>query len=187
MRSCAAASSSASILASRTRCSSRWRRRSSKRYAQAEERLVVPHISVVCGCYNEEENVADLHEQVAKVIDSLEGYTFELILIDNASTDKTVERLREIVAKDPRVRVIVNARNFGHIRSPYYALMQGEGDCTIAMASDLQDPPELIREFVKKWEEGYKIVAAIKTGTSESRVMWIFRTIYYRLVSRLAS
>ncbi|MDB4945566.1 MAG: hypothetical protein JWP97_5100 [Labilithrix sp.] len=148
----------------------------------------MPHISVVTGCFNEEGNVRDLYEQVRDVIEALPGgYTFELLFIDNASTDATVARLRELVEQDPRVRVIVNARNFGHIRSPYYALLQGEGDVTVAMASDLQDPPALITEFVKKWEEGYKIVAAVKTGAAESSVMYFFRSIYYRLVTRLAS
>lgn len=147
----------------------------------------MPHISVVSGCYNEEDNVGELHERVAKAIESLgEKYTWELLLIDNASTDKTVERIREIVKKDDRVRAIVNARNFGHIRSPYHALLQSEGDITIAMASDLQDPPEMIPDFVKKWEEGFKIVAAIKTDTAESKLLWLFRTIYYRTVKRLA-
>ncbi len=147
----------------------------------------MPHISVVAGCYNEEGNVDDLYEQVKAAIETLPGYTFELILIDNASTDATVERLRALAARDTRVKVIVNARNFGHIRSPYYALLQSEGDLTIAMASDLQDPPELIPEFVKKWEEGYKVVAAIKTDTAESKLMWLLRTFYYRLIGRLAN
>lgn len=148
----------------------------------------MPHISVVSGCYNEEDNVGELFDRVKAAVEGLgEKYTFELVLIDNASTDRTVERIKELVKKDDRVRAIVNARNFGHIRSPYYALLQSEGDITIAMASDLQDPPELIPEFVKKWEEGFKIVAAIKTDTSESKVLWLFRSIYYRTVKRLAN
>lgn len=148
----------------------------------------MPHLSIVSGCFNEEANVGDLYEQVRDVVESLEGdYTFELVFIDNASTDATVARLRELVERDPRVRVIVNARNFGHIRSPYYALLQSEGDATIAMASDLQDPPALIRDFVKKWEEGFKIVAAIKTDSSESAIMYALRSMYYKLVTRLAS
>jgi glycosyltransferase involved in cell wall biosynthesis len=98
-----------------------------------------------------------------------------------------VARLRELAARDERVRVIVNARNFGHIRSPYYALLQGEGDLTVFMASDLQDPPALIPALVKKWEEGFKIVAAIKTGAAESRLMYLLRSAYYRAVSRLAN
>jgi glycosyltransferase involved in cell wall biosynthesis len=146
----------------------------------------MPHISVVAGCFNEEANVGDLYDQVKAAIDTLPGYTFELLLIDNASTDATVERIRELVEKDDRVRAIVNARNFGHIRSPYYALLQSEGDVTIAMASDLQDPPSLIPEFVKKWEEGYKIVAAIKTDAAESGLMYFLRSLYYRLATRIA-
>lgn len=147
----------------------------------------MPHISVVSGCYNEEDNVAELHARVKAAVESLDGYTFELLLIDNASTDGTVARIRELAAQDDRVRAIVNARNFGHIRSPYYALLQSEGDITIAMASDLQDPPELIPELVKKWEEGFKIVAAIKTGTKESKILWLLRSFYYRTVRRLAN
>lgn len=146
----------------------------------------MPHVSVVTGCYNEEANVADLYDQVKAAIESLPGYTFELIFIDNASKDDTVARLRELTKRDARVRAIVNARNFGHIRSPYYALLQSQGDVTIAMASDLQDPPSLIPEFIKKWEEGYKIVAAVKTSSHESKVMYLFRSLYYRLIKRMA-
>jgi len=148
----------------------------------------MPHISVVSGCYNEEDNVEELHARVTKAFESLGGrYTFEMILIDNASTDATVARLRALIAKDDRVRVIVNARNFGHIRSPYYGLLQSQGDATIFMASDLQDPPELIPDFLKKWEEGFKIVAAIKTETQTSKVLWLGRTLYYRLLRRLSN
>ena len=148
----------------------------------------MPHISVVAGCYNEEENVDDLYEQVKTVIETeCPGYTFELLLIDNHSTDKTVERIRAIAAKDDRVRAIVNARNFGHIRSPYYGLLQSEGDVTIAMASDLQDPPALIPQFVKKWEEGFKVVAAVKTSSHESKVMYLIRSIYYRTIKKMAN
>jgi glycosyltransferase involved in cell wall biosynthesis len=149
-------------------------------------RAAMPQLSVVTPCYNEEENVADLYEQLKVVLEALPGYTFEIIFIDNASVDRTVPRLRELAARDPRVRVIVNARNFGHIRSPYYALLQGTGDAVIQMASDLQDPPALIVEFVKKWEEGFKVVAAIKTQSEESRLMYAIRTLYYRLVTRMA-
>src|SRR5262245_61405397 len=142
----------------------------------------MPHVSVVTGCFNEEANVGDLYELVKAAIESVSGaYTWEIIFIDNASVDGTVARLRELAAKDERVKVIVNARNFGHIRSPYYALLQSEGDVTIAMASDLQDPPSLIPELIKKWEEGYKIVAAVKTASKESWLMYQLRSFYYRL------
>jgi glycosyltransferase involved in cell wall biosynthesis len=146
----------------------------------------MPQLSVVTPCYNEEENVADLYEQVKAVIEGLPGYTYEHIFIDNASVDHTVDRLRELAARDTRVKVIVNARNFGHIRSPYYALLQGTGDAVILMAADLQDPPPLLVEFVKKWEEGFKIVAAIKTQSEESSVMYAIRSLYYRIVTRMA-
>jgi glycosyltransferase involved in cell wall biosynthesis len=146
----------------------------------------MPHLSIVTPCYNEEANVADLFAQVKAVLEGLAGYTYEHIFIDNASTDATVARLRELVAQDARVRVIVNARNFGHIRSPYYALLQGTGDAVILMAADLQDPPPVLLEFVKKWEEGFKIVAGVKTSSEESRLMYAIRTLYYRTVTSLA-
>ena len=146
----------------------------------------MPHLSVVSPCYNEEDNVVDLYEQVRAVLEGLQGYTFEFIFIDNASVDGTVARLKELAARDERVRVIVNARNFGHIRSPYYALLQGTGDAVIQMASDLQDPPTLLVDFVKKWEEGSKVVAAIKTQSEESWLMYMIRSVYYKLISRIA-
>jgi glycosyltransferase involved in cell wall biosynthesis len=146
----------------------------------------MPHISVVTGCFNEEDNVERLYEEVKGEIEKLSGYTFELLFIDNASVDDTVPRLRKLAARDSRVRVIVNARNFGHIRSPYYALLQSDGDIAIGMASDLQEPPALIPEFIKKWEEGYKIVAGVKTSSAESKLMYLVRSAYYRLVKRLS-
>jgi glycosyltransferase involved in cell wall biosynthesis len=145
------------------------------------------YLSIVTPCYNEEANVVDLYEQVKRVVEAMPGYTYEHLFIDNASTDATVARLRELVVRDNRVRVIVNARNFGHIRSPYYALMQAEGDAAILIAADLQDPPPVIAEFVKKWEEGHLVVAGIKTQSHEARLMYAIRTLYYRLVARLAN
>ncbi|HVJ94463.1 MAG TPA: glycosyltransferase family 2 protein [Labilithrix sp.] len=146
----------------------------------------MPHISVVTGCFNEAENVERLYEEVKSEIEKLANYTFEIIFIDNCSTDDTVRRLRELAKRDSRVRVIVNARNFGHIRSPYYALLQSDGDVTIGMASDLQEPPALIPEFIKKWEEGYKIVAGVKTSSDESFLMYLVRSTYYRFVKKLS-
>src|ERR1700760_3831155 len=119
-------------------------------------------ISVVSGCYNEEENVRECYEQVKKVFQEIGRYRYEHIFIDNASKDRTVAILREIAAQDKNVKVIVNARNFGHIRSPHHAMLQAKGDAIISVVSDLQDPPELIKEFLKKWEEGYKVVIAVK-------------------------
>jgi glycosyltransferase involved in cell wall biosynthesis len=143
-------------------------------------------ISVVSGCYNEEENVQELYAQLCAVFSELPAYNFEIIFIDNASSDKTVPLLREIARTDKRVKIIVNARNFGGVRSGYHGLMQARGDAVVGMAADLQDPPGLIKEFVAKWEEGYKIVLAVKTDSKESRLVYLLRTAYYSTVKRLA-
>jgi glycosyltransferase involved in cell wall biosynthesis len=143
-------------------------------------------ISVVAGCYNEQENVEELYAQVKAVFDELGRYEFEVIFIDNASSDNTVGVLRRLAASDRRVKVIVNARNFGAIRSGYYALTQAGGDAVVAMASDLQDPPALIKDFVAQWEQGYKVVLAIKTSTHESQLFHFVRSAYYKMVKRLS-
>jgi len=146
----------------------------------------VKKITVVTGCYNEEENVSELYSRVKAAFEALPAYEFEMIFIDNASTDKTVSILRTLAAADQRVKVIVNARNFGPVRSGYHALLQAEGDAVIGMASDLQDPPELIPSFVAEWEKGYKIVLAIKTDTNDSKLLHVIRGAYYKMVNRLA-
>jgi polyisoprenyl-phosphate glycosyltransferase len=147
----------------------------------------VKTITIVSGCYNEEENVRELYERIAQVfVAELPQYSYELILIDNSSTDKTVAVLREICREDRRVKVIVNTRNFGHVRSGYHAFLQARGDAVIAMASDLQDPPEMIPQFIKKWEEGYKIVLAQKTNSDESALFFLVRNTYYNLINRLS-
>ena len=144
-------------------------------------------ISVVAGCYNEEENVRELYERVCRVFrEELPEYAFEFILIDNASEDRTVEILKEIAREDKRVKIIVNNRNFGHIRSGYHALLQARGEAIVSMASDLEDPPELIPQFVRKWEEGYKIVLAQKRSSNEFAPFHMVRKLYYMIVSRLS-
>jgi len=147
----------------------------------------MPFVSVVSGCFNEEENVRELYERVVRTFEQdLPGYSFEFILIDNASTDNTVAVLKEIARHDPRLKIIVNNRNFGHIRSGYHAFLQARGEALIALASDLQDPPEMIPQFVRKWEEGFKIVLAQKTNSEESRLFRLVRNAYYDLVGRLS-
>lgn len=143
-------------------------------------------ISVVTPCFNEAENVDELHARLVLVRELLPQYRFEHIFIDNASTDDTVARIKVLIAKDPTVRLIVNARNFGHIRSPYYGILQSSGDAVVCMASDLQDPPELIPEMVRAWESGFRVVAGVKQESRESRAMWLMRTAYYRLVRKMA-
>ncbi len=144
-------------------------------------------VSVVAGCYNEEGNVRELYERVCRVFsEQLPEYAFELILIDNASEDGTVEILKNIARQDARLRVIVNNRNFGHIRSGYHALLQSRGEAVVLMASDLEDPPELIPQFLRKWEEGYKIVLAQKRSSDEFGPFQLVRKLYYAIVSKLS-
>ncbi len=142
-------------------------------------------ISIVTPCYNEEENVDELYQRIADVMSTL-PYEYEHIYIDNCSTDNTISKLKNIAANDKRVKLILNARNFGHIRSPYHALLQANGDACISIASDLQDPPEMIVEFIKKWEAGFKIVLAVKPKSEESRWMFLIRKTYYNLISSMS-
>ncbi len=143
-------------------------------------------ISVITPCYNEEDNVAEVYRQVKAVFDGLPQYDYEHLFIDNASTDGTVAILREIAREDRRVKVIVNARNFGHIRSPYHAVLQAKGDAVIGIVADLQDPPEMIKDFIAKWEEGYKVVLGIKEKSEESRLFFLLRGLYYKVLRRLS-
>ena len=143
-------------------------------------------ISIVSSAYNEEGNVRDLYEQVkAQMLQLADKYDYEQIVLDNASTDGTLAVLREIAAQDKRFKVIANARNFGHIRSPYYGILQGSGDAVIYLASDLQDPPSLIPQFVSAWEQGYKVVLAQKQTSKESFVFFAVRRVYYWLLNLL--
>jgi len=144
-------------------------------------------ISIVLPCFNEEGNVPDLYRRIIEVTQTLaDRYVFDLIFIDNCSTDNTLALLRELAVADSRVKVIVNARNFGHIRSPYHALLQAQGDAVIGMATDLQDPPELIPEFIAKWEAGYRIAVGVKTKSEESLVFYSLRSMYYSALRRLS-
>jgi len=143
-------------------------------------------ISILTPCYNEEENVEAVYQETKKVFDELNDYAYEHIFIDNASTDKTVQILRKIASVDKNVKIIVNTRNFGHIRSPYYGLLQATGNAVVVLVADLQDPPELIKTFIKKWEEGYKTVLGIRAKSEESFIMSLIRKFYYRLVKRLS-
>lgn len=143
-------------------------------------------ISVVTPCYNEEGNVEELYKTIKSIFAAMPQYRYEHIYIDNCSEDGTVEILRRIAREDLNVKVIVNSRNFGHIRSPFYGLIQAQGDAVILMASDFQDPPDLIPQFIEKWESGYKIVMGVKSGSKEPAIMYAIRSLYYRTVSQLS-
>jgi glycosyltransferase involved in cell wall biosynthesis len=144
-------------------------------------------LSIVSPCYNEELNVEELASRVRATMAKFPDYDYEHIFIDNASRDHTVAVLKQIAAEDGNVRIIVNARNFGHLRSPMHAMLQSSGDACVLLFSDLQDPPELIENFIAEWEKGIPIVLAIKNTSEESRLMYWCRTRYYKLLTRLAS
>ncbi len=143
-------------------------------------------ISVVTPCYNEEGNVREVYERVRAVMLKIGGYRYEHIFIDNASKDRTVAELREIATRDHNVKVIVNTRNFGHIRSPFHALCEASGDAVICLMSDLQDPPELLADMIREWEKGIPIVIAVKQDSDENPLMFWVRKQYYRIVNRLS-
>lgn len=142
-------------------------------------------LSVVTACFNEEANVLELYEAIRSVMLALPGLEdYEHIYIDNASTDATAALVKTLCAKDRRVKLIVNNRNFGHIRSPYHAVLQATGDAVIAMASDFQDPPSLIPELVSRWLDGAKVALCVKSQTRESALMAAVRRLYYDLNGR---
>ena len=143
------------------------------------------NISIVTPCFNEAENVEELYCRIQKTMEGI-NVNYEHIFIDNASTDETVNILKGLASKDNRVKIIINTRNFGHIRSPYYGLLQATGDAVISMASDLQDPPEKIPEFICKWEEGYKVVVGVKTSSQEPGLFYFLRGLYYRVLRSLS-
>ena len=143
-------------------------------------------ISVVTPCYNEEGNVREVYERVRKLMSELGRYRYEHIFIDNASHDGTFAILQEIAAADSNVKLIRNARNFGHIRSPMHAMFQACGDAVIVLMSDLQDPPEVLAELLAQWEAGMPIVIAVKRKSREAAPMFLARTLFYRLVNRLS-
>ena len=144
-------------------------------------------ISILTPCYNEEGNVEELYKQVKAQFEALKDkYTYEHIFIDNASQDKTVEILKGIAAKDKNVKIIVNASNFGHIRSPFHGLKQCYGDAVMLMVADLQDPPELIPEFLTKWEEGHKVVVGVKNKSKENPIMYGIRKLFYTMVRKMS-
>lgn len=144
-------------------------------------------ISIVTPCYNEEENVDEVYRQVKEVFKTLYGYRYEHIFIDNASTDSTVKKIKRIGKEDRNVKLIVNAGNFGALKSPYYGLMQTKGDAVIMLVADLQDPPVLIKTFIKKWEEGFKIVLGIKPKAKESALMLTVRKVYYNIMTKISN
>lgn len=145
-------------------------------------------ISILIPCYNEEENVGPMSEAIVNLFTTqLSNYDYELLFIDNHSTDKTRELLRGICSKNEHIKAIFNAKNFGQFNSPYYGILQTTGDCTISMVCDFQDPIELIPQYIKEWENGYKIVIGIKKSSKENPIMYKLRSIYYKVIKKFSN
>ena len=144
-------------------------------------------ISIVVPCYNEEENVEAMRNALVEMFGrDLPEYRYEILFIDNDSADRTREILRKLCKADKNVKAIFNAKNFGQFNSPYYAMLQTTGDCTVLMAADFQDPVEMIPRFVKEWENGYKIVIGIKKSSQENKIMYWLRSCYYKTIKKLS-
>ena len=143
-------------------------------------------ISVSTNCFNEVGNIRELYNRIRAVFEKHPEYDWEIVIADNRSTDGTRELLREIASEDKRFKVILNSNNFGHIRSPMNALFHTGGDAVVIMCSDLQDPPELIHDFLRKWEEGYQVVCGVKPESKENPLMFAVRRFYYWLLSRFS-
>jgi glycosyltransferase involved in cell wall biosynthesis len=145
-------------------------------------------ISIMVPCYNEEENVIPISEALVDMFaKDLPQYDYEILFIDNDSTDSTRVKLRAICEKNHKIKAIFNAKNFGQFNSPYYGILQTTGDCTIPVCADFQDPIELIPKLVAKWEEGFKIVCAVKTKSKENPIMYFLRSCYYKLIKKMSS
>lgn len=145
-------------------------------------------ISVMIPCYNEEENARPIYEAVRDELKkSCSNYDYEILFIDNKSTDRTREIIREICNEDKNVKAILNSKNFGQFNSPYYGIINTSGDCTITICADFQDPVEMIPKFVAEWEKGYKIVIGKKTRSKESKIMYFLRGCYYKIIRKMSS
>ena len=144
-------------------------------------------ISVLIPCYNEAENVGPISRAVTEILEKeLPQYDYELVFIDNDSTDGTRDIIRGLCADNPRIKAILNARNFGQFNSPYSGMLQVTGDCVIEMVADFQDPVEMIPKYIHEWEKGYKIVIGIKTSSKENRLMYWLRSCYYKTIKKLS-
>lgn len=152
-----------------------------------KEVRVMKKISILIPCYNEKENVGPMSSAITDLFSKqLNNYDYELVFIDNNSTDGTRNELRQICANNTKIKAILNAKNFGQFNSPFYGMLQTSGDCTIIMACDFQDPVELIPQYICEWENGYKIVIGIKTGSEESKFMYALRSLYYKFIKKFS-
>lgn len=145
-------------------------------------------ISILVPCYNESENIIQMSEALTRMAESeLCGYDYEIVFIDNHSSDGTREIVEDVCKKDKKIKAIFNCRNFGQFNSPYYGMLQVTGDCVVVICADFQDPVELVPVFVREWEKGYKIVCGIKKASKENKIMRLLRTCYYKIIKKMSS
>jgi len=145
-------------------------------------------VTVLLPTFNEEENVALISQEIIEIFEKqLPTYDYEIMFIDNCSTDKTRDIIESLCADNHKIKAIFNAKNFGQFNSPFYGLCQSTGNCTILMCADFQDPVDMIPKFIKEWESGYKIVCGIKTSSEENRVLYFLRSLYYKMIKKMSS
>lgn len=145
-------------------------------------------ISIMVPCYNEVDNIEPISQTIVEILETeLPQYDYEVLFIDNASTDGTRDKIERICETNKKVKAIFNVTNFGQFNSPFYGMCQTTGDCTITMCCDFQDPPELIPVFVREWEKGHRIVSGIKTSSKEPGIIYFFRSIYYKMIRNMSS
>lgn len=152
-----------------------------------ERDMHMKKISILIPCYNEEENVVPMGEAIVDLFTGeLSNYDYELVFIDNDSKDQTRTLLRGLCAQNKHIKAIFNAKNFGQFNSPYYGMLQTTGDCVISMVCDFQDPIELIPQYIREWENGYKIVIGIKSSSKENKLVYGLRSLYYKFVKKFS-
>ena len=149
---------------------------------------VMKKISIMVPCYNEEDNVVPLSQALIQMFEKdLPQYDYDILFIDNDSTDTTRVKLRQLCKENKKIKAIFNAKNFGQFNSPYYGILQTDGDCTIPVCADFQDPIDVIPRLVAEWEKGYKIVCAVKTSSKENKIMYFLRSCYYKIIKKMSS
>lgn len=145
-------------------------------------------ISIMVPCFNEVENIDLMVMAIKNVLnESLHSYDYEIVIIDNCSTDGTRDHIERICSEDKKIKAIFNVTNFGQFNSPFYGMCQCSGDCVVPICCDFQDPVELIPVFVEKWEDGHKVVSGIKTSSKENPIIYFMRTIYYKMIKNMSS
>ena len=145
-------------------------------------------ISIMVPCYNEEDNVVPLSQALIQMFEKdLPQYDYDILFIDNDSTDTTRVKLRQLCKENKKIKAIFNAKNFGQFNSPYYGILQTDGDCTIPVCADFQYPIDVIPRLVAEWEKGYKIVCAVKTSSKENKIMYFLRSCYYKIIKKMSS